>query len=253
MLLPRRGGNWILALLLLLVLGAWAGCARSGYVRRRYPARYRRGKLRGVIHTVGKGETLWRIAKTYGLKLSYLARANRIKDPHKLRVGQRLFIPGVKKVLRVPAYRPKALTRKRRRKKTPPRLSARARGSFLGWPVKGRVSSPFGMRWGSKHEGIDIAAAAGTKIKAAAGGKVIYSDNKMRYYGNVVIIKHQGGYFSVYAHNSANLVRAGTVVKQGQVIAKVGQSGRATGPHLHFEIRQGERPINPLLYLPSRW
>ena len=231
------------------------GCARQRLGRRAYPSYYRRsrkGRVRGIIYTVRKGDTLWRIAKAYGLKLNDLARLNRIRDPHKLEVGRKLFIPGVEK-RRAPPLRKKRSRPFRKTKRKVAKAPAReGKEKFLLWPVRGRLSSPFGLRWGSKHEGIDIAAASGTKIRAAASGKVIYSDNKMRYYGNVIIIKHRGGYFTVYAHNSANLVQAGTLVKQGQVIAEVGQSGRASGPHLHFEIRQGERPVNPLLYLPRR-
>ncbi|MCX7918990.1 MAG: M23 family metallopeptidase [bacterium] len=118
------------------------------------------------------------------------------------------------------------------------------------WPVEGEVLSFFGERSGRIHQGIDIAAKKGTKIYAAMSGKVIYSDNELGRYGNMIIIEHKKGFSTVYAHNAKNLVRKGKQVKRGQVIALVGQTGNATGPHLHFEIRKGKEPVNPLLYLP---
>ncbi len=255
-LLRGKRFHWILSgwLALTVVSG---GCAQRQYETPIAPYRYRKGKkLRGVIHTVRKGETLWRIAKAYKLRLDYLAKINRIKDFSKVKAGKKLFIPGVKRIVRVLPVQSKAGTKKSYAKKVSlPKVSSKRwylKEKSLVWPVKGKLTSGFGMRWDSKHEGIDIAAPIGAEVKAAGAGKVIYSDNKMRYYGNVIIIKHRGGYFSIYAHNSVNLVNAGDIVKQGQVIAKAGQSGRATGPHLHFEIRQGDRPVDPLPFLPPR-
>ena len=117
-------------------------------------------------------------------------------------------------------------------------------------PVKGVVTSRFGVRNGNKHQGIDIGAPKGTPVLAAAAGKVIYSDNKLRGYGNLIILRHDGGFISVYAHNSENRSREGDAVAKGQVIALVGDTGNAEAPHLHFEIREGARPRNPLFFLP---
>lgn len=118
------------------------------------------------------------------------------------------------------------------------------------WPVEGEVLSFFGERSGRVHQGIDICAKKGTKIYAAKTGKVIYSDNGLGGYGNMIIIEHKNGWSTVYAHNSENLVKKNKQVNRGQVIALVGQTGNATGPHLHFEIRKGKDPVNPLFYLP---
>jgi murein DD-endopeptidase MepM/ murein hydrolase activator NlpD len=99
------------------------------------------------------------------------------------------------------------------------------------------------------HEGVDIAAPAGTPVRAAAAGQVIFV-GRMRGYGNLVIVQHQDHFVSVYAHDSANLVREGQIVRQGQVIGRVGRSGRTTGANLHFEVRYNNIARNPLLYLP---
>ncbi|MFB3895260.1 MAG: M23 family metallopeptidase [bacterium] len=118
------------------------------------------------------------------------------------------------------------------------------------WPVEGEVLSFFGERNGRVHQGIDICVKKGTKIYAAKSGKVIYSDNELGGYGNIIIIEHKNGWSTVYAHNAKNLVKKNKRVTRGQVIALVGQTGNATGPHLHFEIRKGKEAVNPVLYLP---
>ncbi len=118
------------------------------------------------------------------------------------------------------------------------------------WPVPSskRVSSRFGMRRGRHHDGVDIPAVTGSSIIASADGEVVVS-GWMNGYGRVVVVKHQNGYHSVYAHNSKNYVKKGQRVSQGEVIAKVGSTGRSTGPHLHFEIRRKNKVRNPARYL----
>lgn len=120
----------------------------------------------------------------------------------------------------------------------------------LLWPVEGNITSRFGPRRGSTHDGLDIAAPLGTPILAAASGEVIYS-GALRGYGNLVILRHREGYATVYAHTQKNLVKEGERVRRGQAIARVGQTGRASGPHLHFEIRKDNLARNPLRYLPE--
>lgn len=119
-------------------------------------------------------------------------------------------------------------------------------GEFA-WPVPAskRVSSKFGKRWGRHHDGIDISAREGTSIVAAGDGIVVYSGSELGGYGNITVIAHKDGFFTVYAHAQKNYTSKGDRVHRGQVIAKVGQTGRSTGPHLHFEIRHDSRPINP--------
>ena len=119
----------------------------------------------------------------------------------------------------------------------------------LHWPVAGKLSSGFGERDGKPHDGIDIAASRGTAIGAAAAGRVIYSGDEIKGYGNLVIVSHEGGLVTVYAHCDRNLVTEGDAVEVGHKLAEVGQTGTATAPHLHFEVRVDERPLDPLLYL----
>jgi murein DD-endopeptidase MepM/ murein hydrolase activator NlpD len=127
-------------------------------------------------------------------------------------------------------------------------------GSYI-WPVSGRITSPFGMRYHPVlktyrlHTGIDIAASSGTPVKASNGGTVLTS-GWMGAYGYAIIIDHGGGISTLYAHHSANLVRSGDAVSRGDVIARVGSTGLSTGPHLHFEVRVNGVPENPMKWLP---
>jgi murein DD-endopeptidase MepM/ murein hydrolase activator NlpD len=115
--------------------------------------------------------------------------------------------------------------------------------------VRGVLFSRYGVRKGNRHDGIDIAAPEGTLVTAAAAGTVIFAGRQSGY-GAIVILRHREDLATVYAHASALLVSEGDDVEQGTPIARVGSSGRTTGPHLHFEVRRGTRPRNPLLYLP---
>jgi murein DD-endopeptidase MepM/ murein hydrolase activator NlpD len=108
--------------------------------------------------------------------------------------------------------------------------------------------SSFGMRDREQHEGIDLAAPEGTPVLAASAGKVLFA-GEQRGYGKIVLLGHQGGLVTIYAHNADNLVEAGQQVSRGHRIARVGRSGNATGPHLHFEVRVGTRPRDPLGFL----
>lgn len=200
----------------------------------------------GIYHVVKPGETLYRIGKAYDSSYAELARANQLKDPNHIRVGQRLFIPGAARQLPVEVITPADSI---------PSIPSKAESSDppdngLVWPIAGGVNSHFGRRGASFHDGIDISAAEGTPIKAIGKGEVIYSD-QLRGYGNLVILRHSGGLVSVYAHNQVNLVRQGQLVSQGDVIAKVGSTGRVSGPHLHLEIRKNNVAQDPLLYLPQ--
>jgi murein DD-endopeptidase MepM/ murein hydrolase activator NlpD len=120
--------------------------------------------------------------------------------------------------------------------------------SGLIWPVNGVLTSGFGPRWGRIHEGIDIGAATGTPIRAAAAGRIIYAGYNSGGYGNLTIIDHGNGLSTAYAHQSAIYVGGGSV-SQGTVIGAVGSTGSSTGPHLHFEVRVNGSPVDPLGYL----
>ena len=198
----------------------------------------------GIFHVVKPGENLFRIGQAYDVSSAELARVNGIRDTRQLRVGQKVFIPGATRQLPVEIVAPEASAARA----GPPSPRGEAE-SFL-WPVSGSVNSGFGPRGSSFHDGLDIAAPEGTPIRAVEHGEVIYSD-RLRGYGNMVIIRHGGGIVSVYAHNQINLVRDGQQVARGEMIARVGSTGRVTGPHLHFEIRKNNLAQDPLLYLPQ--
>ena len=202
-------------------------------------------KPQGIYHVVRPGENLFRIGKAYDVGHEELARFNGIRDPSQIRVGQRIFVPGATRQLPVEIITPV---------EPAPEISAVPQplepdqDRFL-WPVNGTINSGFGARGSSFHDGIDIAAPEGTPIRAIERGEVIYSD-QLRGYGNIVIVRHAEGLVSVYAHNESNLVRQGQSVVRGEIIARVGSTGRVSGPHLHFEIRKNNAAQDPLRFLP---
>jgi murein DD-endopeptidase MepM/ murein hydrolase activator NlpD len=122
----------------------------------------------------------------------------------------------------------------------------------LRWPLDAYiVSSEYGERWGKMHKGLDLAADAGEPVYAIAGGEVIYAGDGLHGYGNVVIVRHDRQLTSLYAHNSELKVHQGDHVSQGMLIALLGNTGHSTGPHVHFEIREGDTPVNPRTVLPK--
>ena len=131
---------------------------------------------------------------------------------------------------------------------SPPPPASAPSSSGLIWPVSGPITSPFGMRWGSLHPGLDIGAGMGTPIKAAAAGRVLVAGYNGGY-GNLVVIDHGNGLATAYAHQSQIAVSVGQQVAQGQVIGYVGSTGFSTGPHLHFEVRVNGSPVDPMGYL----
>ncbi|MBW2700884.1 MAG: peptidoglycan DD-metalloendopeptidase family protein [Deltaproteobacteria bacterium] len=192
----------------------------------------------GLFHEVQAGESLGAIARTYGTDVQDLAEVNGIEDANRIKVGQRIFVPDAVEAKQVEGVASAAQNR-----------VVKQLGKYI-WPVDGVLTSRFGIRRGRRHDGIDIGAPEGTPIHAAASGQVLYVGEQSGY-GNLVILRHDKGAITVYAHNLRNLVKEGESVEQGQKIALVGKTGRATGPHLHFEIRQGRRPRNPLFFLPK--
>jgi lipoprotein NlpD len=123
----------------------------------------------------------------------------------------------------------------------------------LGWPLaQVQVTSPFGKRGRDFHEGIDLKAPHGTEVLAAQDGTVLYVGSRIRGYGKMIVLRHARQLSTIYAHNSSLLVRIGQTVKRGQRIALSGKTGHVTGPHLHFEIRDGMAALNPMDLLPSR-
>lgn len=208
----------------------------------------------GVFHRLQAGETLWAVARRYGVDVNELLEVNGIDDPKSLKVGRLIFIPDVDSMAPTPAGQHSAEDSGAAPASTSgvSRSPARPKGQLpLIWPVnEGVLYSGFGKRQGMQHDGIDLGAPVGTAIVAAAKGEVIYVGFD-RAFGNLVILRHDKKLVTVYAHNRDVSVHIGQKVKQGQVIAHVGASGRSQGPHLHFEVREGKNAVDPLAYLPA--
>uniref|UniRef100_A0A7C2E3K7 M23 family metallopeptidase n=1 Tax=Ammonifex degensii TaxID=42838 RepID=A0A7C2E3K7_9THEO len=178
----------------------------------------------GLTYRVVPGDTLWDIAQRYGVPLAELLKANGLAADMTLLPGTELVVP------RAPG-------------------GGLAASDLLGWPVIGPISSPFGLRDERPHEGMDIAVPAGTPVRAAADGQVIYA-GPAGAYGLLVILPHRDTCTTHYAHCSEIYVVRGEQVTAGQVIAAVGDTGRSTGPHLHFEVRLNGTPYDPADFLP---
>jgi len=198
---------------------------------------------RSTVHVVAAGENLYRISKRYGSSVEAIMSANGIRDVTSVPVGARLIVPsgGVGAAPRRPVDAGTYASRD-------PRGRSAGPASFA-WPLHGELISEYGLRRGAHHDGLDIKAPKGTMVRAAEAGRVIHADDSLSGYGNLIIIKHAGRLSSVYAHNRVMLVRVGQFVEKGDAIAEVGQTGNATTPHLHFEIRSDGSPRDPLGYL----
>jgi murein DD-endopeptidase MepM/ murein hydrolase activator NlpD len=247
----------------------------------------------GGIHVVAPGENLNSIGRLYGKTRIEIAKANHLPVDAKLRVGQRVTIPGVvaaktpvkppvktaalqptqppaKPVVAAkPAPAPTQATKPPPATKvvtaesipaahvvTPTNETADAATETTGnsptfrWPVRGRVIGAFGAKInGQQNDGINLSVPEGTSVKAAEDGVVAYSGNELKGYGNLVLVRHAGGFVTAYAHASEVMVKRGDHVKRGQIIAKAGQTGGVTSPQLHFEIRKGSAPVDPTQYL----
>jgi murein DD-endopeptidase MepM/ murein hydrolase activator NlpD len=193
--------------------------------------------IRGTLHVTKEEDAVQTLSQLYGVPAAAIVSVNGLKPKHIIRPGLELFIPGAK---------PVQLTDE---------MAAHygLRGIF-GSPIPGRITSNMGMRkhpvggFRGRHTGVDLAAPEGTRIAVAAAGTVVQA-GEGEYIGKFVIVAHQNSYTTLYGHCSKVLVAAGKRVKKGQIIANVGNTGRTTGPHLHFEIRKNGVPQNPLAYL----
>ncbi|MDT8440817.1 MAG: M23 family metallopeptidase [Desulfuromonadales bacterium] len=232
----------------------------------------------GIYHTVQPGQTLYQIAQTYQVDATRLARVNRVDDPRKLRAGQRLYIPGVSQPMKVPAtaatvkspaarstvskqtadksgkstvdLKKKQPEPSRNKPKRTVKTPAKPTKGLFDWPVKGEVLNGFGTRGNSSLRGIEIGVKKGTPVLAAAPGKIIYSGDAIRGYGNLIIIEHSDNYFTVYGFNQKNLVVVDDYVGKGDRIALSGEPPNGKSPRLHFEIRRGKDAVDPRFYLP---
>ena len=211
-------------------------------------------------HVVKKGEYLYQLADKYNVSLAAIVRENNLKRPYNILIGQKLRIPAslpgkntIRHFAANKAAAPSA-TRQTYAKAQPirkstvsrlPKAPVSAPRSFI-WPVEGKVISRFGKKGkGVSNEGVNIAAPQGSNVKAAASGVVVYTGSELKSFGNMVIIRHGGGWLTAYAHQSDVFVPKGAVVKKGQVIGRVGNSGKVKSPQLHFSIRKGKKPVDP--------
>ena len=219
---------------------------------------------RDVLYTVNAGDTLYSIARRNNLSVQSIANANRIGAPYSLTIGQRLLLPSVPNGAVhsnagnfQPAPSPRAATTQTSNIETLTRNASfntpgtRSPTQFQ-WPVKGSVIANYGTGGiGRRNDGINISAPQGTPVRAAAAGEVVYRGSELDGYGNLLLIKHDGGFVTAYAHNDVMLVRKGQKVKADQIIAKVGKTGAVNEPQLHFEIRQNLKSINPVPLLAA--
>ncbi len=203
----------------------------------------------GGHHSVVPGDTLYNISRRYSVDIPKLMAANGIDESHGIVIGQILVIPSrsggalapatsVADVMPAVTSAPAASTRKA------------LAGGFI-WPAKGEVISGFGAKeGGSRNDGINIRVPRGTQVVAAAAGTVAYAGNELKGFGNLILLRHDQGWVSAYAHNDDILVSRGQAVNKGAVIARAGASGQVAEPQLHFELRQGSKAVNPGDYLP---
>lgn len=240
-------------LLLMVVISLSVGCSVSNNYAPVF-AHQRDIPSTQKYYIVRKGDTLYSIGFRSGHGYRRLAAWNHISSPYIVRVGQklRLFKPKQKLIVEK-----KQKTDKKQGKKT---RYLSQKNSVLSndnkkmlklywqWPIQGKILKSFSQ---AGNNGIDIKGVLGQPVKAAAGGKVVYSGHGLVGYGNLLIIKHDSLYLSAYGNNRRLLVREGEFVKKGQTIAEVGKaSGSRTS--LHFEIRRKGKPVNPLKYLPKK-
>ncbi len=218
-------------------------------------------------HIVQAGETLYAVSRTYGVEVSTLASLNHLSEPYAIRSGQALalppqVLPQESAATPTPAAKPEPALPSppsgMQASPPPPAVAAvppepkpRA-GRLFAWPLEGRIIEGYGTgASGTHNDGINIAARAGEPVRAADAGRVAYAGNELRGYGNLVLIKHAGGYMTAYAHNGKLLVKRGEAVKRGQEIATAGATGSVNSPQLHFEIRRGTHALDPTDHLPD--
>jgi murein DD-endopeptidase MepM/ murein hydrolase activator NlpD len=267
---PVSGSCWICLLCLLWLLGLTAAphsdAAKSRDRASAKAAAKAPKKPKGVTHVVEQGQTLFRISQAYEVKVAAVLEANRLKLSTRLKLGQRLFIPGAKAVKKVEPYRPLSteerttLEQSLREQPTapppppstppPPRPSVKTDAELV-WPIVGPINSPFGPRWGKFHAGLDIGSPHYQEVAAAADGEVIYAHDTGGPLGKAVVLQHGRGMRTVYAHLSIIVAAEGDTVRQGQAVGGVGNTGRSTGPHLHFEVQRYGAALNPENYLPA--
>ncbi len=207
---------------------------------------------RPAVHVVQRGENLYRIGLLYDVPFQQLAAHNGIRPPYNLEVGQQIRLPQGATVVNLASRDTSAgassTSAPSPRENRPP--PAQAGTPSFAWPIRGSILSSFGRKPdGGRNDGINIEARTGDSVRAAAAGQVVYAGSELAGYGQLVLLRHSGGFVTAYAHNSRLLVREGDQVSQGQVIAEAGDTGSVDRPQVHFEIRNGVNPVDPMSYL----
>ena len=234
-------------------------------------------------HTVKSGESLYGIARQHNVKVAELQSANAITDARRVKPGTVLRVPssgGAAETEQAsappaasarsaaPSAQPVILNAEDKSRDTrvaeldkpntasdAPAAGAPGSGSVAGssklrWPVEGKVISAFGPRPdGTHNDGVNLAVPMGSDVHAAESGVVAYAGNELKGYGNLVLLRHDNGWVTAYAHGDELLVKRGDKVKRGQVIAKAGRTGQVDQPQVHFELRQGQRPVDPTPFM----
>jgi murein DD-endopeptidase MepM/ murein hydrolase activator NlpD len=239
----------------------------------------------GRVHTVKPGETGIAIAIAYGVKWDRIIALNKLKAPYVLEVGDKLLLPTAKQVAaQTPEERARAFSldiddiitggepaiagqlvtaspapKPRPAPDRPPSRSPAPSQAPIGdapalrWPVEGRVLSAFGAKPGGRfNDGVNLKASAGAPVRAAGDGVVAYAGDAIPAFGNLILIKHPGGWVTAYGHAEALLVSRGTKVATGDVIARAGQTGDVGEPQVHFEVRRGRTPVDPARVIGPR-
>ncbi|WP_300529996.1 M23 family metallopeptidase [Maricaulis sp.] len=208
---------------------------------------------RPPVHVVQRGENLYRIGLRYNIPFQTLASHNGIRAPYAIEVGQQIQLPRGTQVASTSTRstsgpsRPRATSRRDARVE---RSEPAANAPRFDWPVRGRVISGFGRtESGGRNDGINIEVSAGTEVRASAAGQVVYAGSELAGYGQLILLRHSNGYVTAYAHNRRLLVREGDQVERGQVVAEAGSSGTVDSPQVHFEIRRGVNPEDPMRHL----
>jgi len=207
-------------------------------------------------HEVKTGDTLYSISRQYNMQVNQLIEINDIKEPYSVKVGEKIRVAKLNKEENSkPQVEEKKFIKVEEKKSEPSEGFVERTLDHLNhfsWPVKGQVISKFGPKSGGLYnDGINIAAKEGDSVKAAEDGAVAYVGNELKGYGNLIIVKHSGGWITAYAHLKDSLVKRGQKVDKGQKVGTVGASGNVTSPQLYFGLRKGRDAINPENYLRS--
>lgn len=239
----------------LLSISLWmAGCATTEYhplpgtIDTHTPPARPPVKKEGIYHKVDKGQTLFRIAKAYGVDMDEVIAANNIPNAGSIEVNQLILIPGAKEVKTIPVVSTPSLPVSTTSKPNDDAVAVDLNKDEFAWPLRGKVVSYYNdKKADATNKGIDIEASMADPIKAAREGKVILSDY-VGSWGYTVMIDHGDGFISVYSQLGQTSVKPGEIVYKGNAIGQLGQKGNKS--ILHFQIRKGSIAVNPLYYLP---